>query len=109
MEFTDHRAAAAGLPAVDSVHGMWDYISGKSNQSPRTSVHLGSCATADQNKDPFCGQQVRDDPETPGGLQSGARTTVQGTILDERASGGGLWKVLIGSVWQAGWVRCLSH
>ena len=28
--------------------------------------------------------------------------------MDERASGGGLWKALVGSVWQAGWTVRLT-
>jgi hypothetical protein len=81
-------------------------------------VHLGSCATSDANSDPFCGKQVKVDVES--GEQTGARTTVQGVILDERGgdedegsqdggTAGGLWKVLIGSVWQAGWTGVLSQ
>jgi hypothetical protein len=31
---TDHTAAAAGLPAVDSV-SLWPYLSGRQSASPR--------------------------------------------------------------------------
>ena len=91
-DFTDKSAAAAGLPAVDS-HALWPYLSGAVAHSPRTEVQLGSCSTADAGHDPFCGNR-------------GTNTTVQGLIVDERASGGGLWKALVGSVWQAvSWER----
>ena len=89
-DFTDKSAAAAGLPPVDSVP-LWPYLSGAQPHSPRTVVELGSCATSDKGNDAFCGKR-------------GTNTTVQGLIKDERqAGGGGLWKVLVGSVWQAGW------
>ena len=89
-DFSDKSAAAAGLPPVDSVP-LWPYLSGAQPHSPRTVVELGSCATSDKGNDAFCGKR-------------GTNTTVQGLIKDERqAGGGGLWKVLVGSVWQAGW------
>ncbi len=89
-DFSDKSAAAAGLPPVDSVP-LWPYLSGAQPHSPRTVVELGSCATSDKGDDAFCGKR-------------GTNTTVQGLIKDERQTGsGGLWKVLIGSVWQAGW------
>ena len=76
---------------------------------PRAFQRLKECSVIPQ--DPFCGEQVRADPENPG-RQTGAATTVQGVIMDERGEvnsgaaatgGGGLWKVLVGSLWQAGW------
>ena len=93
-DFTDKSAAAAGLPAVDS-HALWPYLSGAVAHSPRTEVQLGSCSTADAGHDPFCGNR-------------GTNTTVQGLIVDERATGGGLWKALVGSVWQAVSWECLE-
>lgn len=38
----DHRAAAAGLPAVDAI-SHWPFWSGKTTSSPRKSVAIGSC------------------------------------------------------------------
>lgn len=35
----DGRAASAGLPGIDSL-SQWDYLSGKSNDSARTTAHL---------------------------------------------------------------------
>ena len=35
----DERAAAAGLPAVDS-ENQWGYLSGQRQESPRTRAHL---------------------------------------------------------------------
>ena len=89
MDFSDKSAEVAGLPPVDSLP-LWPYLSGKDAHSPRKVVELGSCATADAGRDAFCGDR-------------GTETTVQGLIKDERHSGGGLWKALTGSVWQAGW------
>eukprot|EP00041_Stephanoeca_diplocostata_P005929 m.71207 g.71207 ORF g.71207 m.71207 type:complete len:409 (-) comp16081_c0_seq6:39-1265(-) len=34
---TDHRAALAGLPPIDSID-MWDYFTGKTTSSPRTEI-----------------------------------------------------------------------
>jgi arylsulfatase I/J len=36
---TDHRAAAAHLPPLDSLN-LWPYISGANNTSPRTEIHV---------------------------------------------------------------------
>jgi arylsulfatase A-like enzyme len=46
---TDHKAAKAGLPPIDSVN-QWPVISGQVTsllESPRTEVPLGSCTDAD--------------------------------------------------------------
>eukprot|EP00662_Eupelagonemidae_sp_cell21_P020489 gene20490-13827_t len=34
---TDHKAAAAGLPAIDSLD-LWPYLSGAAGESPRTEI-----------------------------------------------------------------------
>jgi arylsulfatase I/J len=39
VDATDERAAAAGLPAVDSLN-LWPYLSGQAGSSPRTEIHL---------------------------------------------------------------------
>ena len=49
---TDHRAATAGLPPIDSVN-HWDFLTGKSTTSPRTQIPLGSCSDA-PDVDAFC-------------------------------------------------------
>jgi hypothetical protein len=38
---TDHSAAAAGLPAVDSIN-LWSYLSGEAGASPRKMIPIGS-------------------------------------------------------------------
>ena len=35
-----HRAAAAGLPPIDS-HDLWPYLSGQARTSPRTELAIG--------------------------------------------------------------------
>merc|ERR1711988_312315 len=37
---TDHRAAAAGLPPIDS-HNLWPLLSGQTKTSPRTELAIG--------------------------------------------------------------------
>ena len=79
-DIDDTKAAAAGLPPVDS-QSLWPYWSGKDSRSPRKSLALGD--------------------KLP-------RTTVQGYILDNRdgreGSGWpGLWKLLLGNLTAAGW------
>jgi arylsulfatase I/J len=39
VDAADQRAAAAGLPAVDSMN-LWPYLSGQTSSSPRTEIHL---------------------------------------------------------------------
>lgn len=38
---TDHKAAAAGLPPIDS-HNLWPVLSGQVATSPRTELAIGS-------------------------------------------------------------------
>ena len=72
---TDHRAAAAGLPPIDSLN-MWPLISGANLTSPRTEVAVGS----DSSECNF-----------------GNGTTVQALV---RADG---WKLIIGALGQNIW------
>merc|ERR1712039_187668 len=37
---TDHKAAAAGLPTIDS-HNLWPLLSGQNKTSPRTELAIG--------------------------------------------------------------------
>ena len=41
LDATDKEAAAAGLPAIDSVD-QWSYLSGKTDTAPRTTLAIGS-------------------------------------------------------------------
>jgi arylsulfatase I/J len=54
---TDHSAAAAGLPAVDSMN-LWGYISGAQKTSPRQQIPIGSTSCADS----ATGVEVCSDP-----------------------------------------------
>lgn len=90
-DVTDHRAAAAGLPPLDSVN-QWPLLSGQAARGPRSEVPLGSCSQADRLKDTAC--------ETKGLMQ----TTVSGMIAwigegSERR----LWKLLVGKHPLGGW------
>lgn len=87
---TDHRAAAAGLPPIDSID-HWDYLTGKTTTSPRNTIPLGSCSAA-PDEDPFC-QTKGNMPATVNGVVSylGAGTVRR------------LWKLLIGRIPLAGW------
>ena len=77
---TDHRAAAAGLPPIDSLN-MWPLISGANSTSPRTEIVAGS----DSSECNF-----------------GNGTTVQALV---RADG---WKLIIGSLGQNVWSGPIS-
>ena len=41
LDPTDHRAAAAGLPPIDSLN-VWPYLTGKVASSPRTELFAGA-------------------------------------------------------------------
>eukprot|EP00937_MAST-01D_sp_MAST-1D-sp2_P004148 g4148.t1 len=87
---TDHRAAAAGLPPIDSVN-HWPHLTGRSSVPPRTHIPLGSCADA-PDADAFC--------QTRGHQQ----TTVNSVVAylgegEQRA----LWKLLVGRIPLGGW------
>ena len=77
---TDHRAAAAGLPPIDSLN-MWPLISGANLTSPRTEIVAGS----DSSECAF-----------------GNGTTVQALV---RADG---WKLIIGALGQNIWSGPIS-
>ena len=77
---TDHRAAAAGLPPIDSLN-MWPLISGANSTSPRTEIVAGS----DSSECNF-----------------GNGTTVQALV---RSDG---WKLIIGSLGQNVWSGPIS-
>ncbi len=47
-DITDHKAAAAGLPPVDSLN-MWPLISGANGTSPRTEIVVGSNVGGDES------------------------------------------------------------
>lgn len=49
VDSTDHRAAAAGLPPVDSVD-VWPLISGQTATSPRSQVEIGSNIGGDSSR-----------------------------------------------------------
>jgi len=80
---TDHRAAKAGLPPVDSLD-VSDYILGRNNTSPRTTLPVGAPSGF---KDIWGGKKFN--------------TTVNGIIVDEGA--GGLWKLMVGDLSMAMW------
>ena len=82
VDQTDHRAAAAGLPPVDSVN-QWPWISGQTDAPPRRELAIGGCA---EPHDTFC---------------TSSGTIVQGYIMDD--GHGALWKLLVGEVWQDGY------
>ena len=78
-QITDHEAAAAGLPPVDSLDVSSLLLGTPGATPPRTDVALGSCAHA--RTDPFCQE---DDP---------GPTVVSGVIAQ---IGGSLYKLLVG-------------
>lgn len=107
---TDHRAAVANLPAIDS-YDHSPMILGLNFTSPRTEIPIGSNPVAtNMSSAPLCIDSIRRgynhttwDPAEPGSrLQPvpthGKCTTVNGIIVDEGANG--IWKLLIGDVQQ---------
>ena len=46
---TDHKAAAAGLPPIDSID-MWPMLSGANSTSPRTYIEIGSNVGGDHGR-----------------------------------------------------------
>ena len=83
----DHKAAAAGLPPVDSI-SQWQYWSGATDTPPRKVLAVGSCVSPSLRRrhpenhgfDLWC--------TTPDDV-----TTAGGVLVDE-GPGGGLWKLL---------------
>ena len=87
---TDHAAAAAGLPPVDSIN-LWPYLSGESATSPRKRIPIGSTTCV-------------------GGFTEGCinewgwgnvKTIVQGLIEDRGSEG--IWKIMTGANPMNGW------
>ena len=99
---TDHRAAKAGLPALDSI-SHWGHWSGAVTppRSPRTSLAIGSCNASSSRGhnqwtngfDEWCGSPSD-------------TTTVAGLIVRDS---GGLWKLLVQpQIPMNGWTGPLS-
>ena len=87
---TDHAAAAAGLPPVDSIN-LWPYLSGESATSHRKRIPIGSTTCV-------------------GGFTEGCinewgwgnvKTIVQGLIEDRGSEG--IWKIMTGANPMNGW------
>lgn len=72
-DITDHAAAAAGLPPVDSLN-LWPWLSGAQPHSPRRDVIIGTGDGA-----------------------------VNGIIMDSPNRTAGLWKRLEGTISASGW------
>ena len=82
LDPTDHEAAAAGLPPLDSID-QWPYLTGQTTIPPRTELPLGTTA----------------DPTDLWATE--ADITVHGFIVDDRPRG--LWKLLLGRAPQSIW------
>tara|TARA_B110000208_G_scaffold61718_1_gene80170 strand:+ start:64 stop:1842 length:1779 start_codon:yes stop_codon:yes gene_type:complete len=92
---TDHKAAAAGLPPVDSVN-QWEYFSGATTTPPRTVVPVGSSSCITQG--PGCINQWGWGPINE------TRTIVQALIFDDGKEGKqDLWKLILGAAPYSGW------
>ena len=104
---TDHRAAAAGLPKVDSYDLTEVLLNGPQAQSPRTTVVVGTePRPSNLTAAPACSSYSN------GALTHGLGgfvlpapaplpgncTSVSGLIVDERRQGGGLWKLITGDL-----------
>lgn len=87
---TDHSAAAAGLPPIDSVN-LWPYLSGQSMTSPRTIVPIGSTTCEGGFKEGCINNWGWGD----------VKTIVQGMIQDRGTKG--LWKLMVGANPMNGW------
>lgn len=107
---TDHRAAAANLPAIDS-HDHSQLILGTNMTSPRTEIPIGTePRKSNISTAPLCGAMkakgygyTYDDPDVIGDEvkeipDTGRCTSVNGVIVDEGEKG--LWKLLTGDVEQ---------
>ena len=106
----DARAAAAGLPPIDS-HDLSPVILGQTTTSPRTSLVIGTEPRASNiSTAPLCDSYNRntpyyDDPRVDGDEPpkvpegDGRCTTAAGLIVDEGTDG--LWKLLTGDIEQA--------
>ena len=99
---TDHRAAAAGLPPIDS-YDMSAVVLGRAVQSPRREIAVGTeprpsnltnaplCSSYDDT--PYYHDPRVDGDEVPPKPRGGKCTTVSGVIVD---APDGLWKLLTG-------------
>lgn len=105
---TDHRAAAASLPPIDSFD-MSAMIMGTNLTSPRTEIPIGTePRQSNISTAPLCSsytahQYYEDNriegDEIPPLAQNGKCTTVSGLIMDMGA-GKPLWKILTGTIEQ---------
>ena len=116
VDATDHRAALAGLPPIDS-HDMTAVLLGSNLTSPRSEMPIGTEPRASNvSSAPLCASYSAvdyygdsrmggADTSPPLGTYLGAAgetgrcTTVSGVMVDEGAAG--LWKLLTGDVQQA--------
>ena len=87
---TDHSAAAAGLPPIDSIN-LWPYLSGQSAISPRSIVPIGSTTCEGGFKEGCINQWGWGD----------VKTIVQAIIQDRGKEG--LWKLMVGANPMNGW------
>ena len=78
----DKRAAAAGLPPIDSIN-QWGYLTGAVRDAPRAELPLGDCANSGSVHERLCGG------EDPGD------TTASGLVA---RVDGSLYKLLLGIV-----------
>ena len=111
---TDHRAAKANLPPIDS-YDLSHILLGLNTSSPRLELPIGTEPRASNiTTAPLCSSYDHttvyyEDPNIEGDEidpipSTGRCTTVSGLILDERVGGdgdGALWKLLTGPLQQA--------
>jgi len=88
---TDHQAAAAGLPPIDSID-MWPYFSGACETSPRSEIAVGSTTCFGDDDRANCVNSWG---------WGDVKTTVQALIQDRGDAG--LWKLILGGVPYNGW------
>ena len=108
VDATDHRAAMAHLPPIDS-YDMSQVLLGRNLTSPRTEIPIGTEPRASNlSGAPLCisydATPYYHDPRVLGDEIAappllGRCTTLSGVIVDEGAAG--LWKLLTGNVEQA--------
>lgn len=96
VDATDHRAALAGLPPIDS-HDLSAVLLGTRLKSPRKEIPIGAQpALSNLSTAPPChsygSSPIYDNPFWE--LPDGNCTTVTGLIVDEGANG--LWKLMTG-------------
>lgn len=110
VDAADRRAAAAGLPPVDSVN-LWPWISGHSGRRLMGSAEAGDASLALSPRGRIALGASSCVAPAPGCInewgQQPSRTVVNGLIVDERGHAAGdaqgLWKLLVGSVPMDGW------